>query len=66
MEKDKLIPEMTDERIIKEWKKGLTVMQISKLYMENKKKKGIRITQLDAQRHVEPLIFKYQTNLLKA
>ena len=66
MEKDRLIPEMTDERIIKEWKKGLTVMQISKLYMENKKKKGIRIMQLDAQRHVEPLIFKYQTNLLKA
>lgn len=65
MQKDKLIPEMTDERIIKEWKTGLTVTQISKLYMENKKKKGIKITQLDAQRYVEPLIFKYQTSLLK-
>ena len=65
MQKDKLIPEMTDERIIKEWKTGLTVIQISRLYMENKKKKGIKITQLDAQRYVEPLIFKYQTSLLK-
>ncbi len=39
MQKNKLIPEMTDDRILSEWKAGLTVTQISKLYMENKKKK---------------------------
>lgn len=65
MQKNKLIPEMTDDRILSEWKAGLTVTQISKLYMENKKKKGIKITQLDAQKYVEPLIFKYQTNLMR-
>ncbi len=65
MQKNKLIPEMTDERILSEWKAGLTVTQISKLYMENKKKKGIKITQLDAQKYVEPLIFKYQTDLMR-
>ena len=57
--------EMIDERILSEWKAGLTVTQISKLYMENKKKKGIKITQLDAQKYVEPLIFKYQTDLMR-
>lgn len=65
MQKNKLIPEMIDDRILSEWKAGLTVTQISKLYMENKKKKGIKITQLDAQKYVEPLIFKYQTNLMR-
>lgn len=65
MQKNKLIPEMTDDRILSEWKAGLTVTQISKLYMENKKKKGIKITQLDAQKYVEPLIFKYQTDLMR-
>ena len=60
------IPEMKDDRIIEKWKVGLTVKQISKLYMQNKKQKGIKITQLEAQTYVEPIIFKYQTNLIKA
>lgn len=60
------IPEMTDSRIIECWKLGLTVQQISKQYMRNKKQNGIKITQIEAQRHVEPLIFDYQTKLLKA
>ena len=60
------IPEMTDERIIEKWRVGLTVKQISKLYMQNKKQKGIKITQLEAQTYVEPIIFNYQTSLTKA
>ena len=59
------IPEMTDNRILQEWKNGLTIQQISKLYMKNKKQKGVKITHLEAQRYVEPIIFDYQTNLLK-
>lgn len=59
------IPEMTDERIIEKWRVGLTVKQISKLYMQNKKQKGIKITQLEAQTYVEPIIFNYQTSLTK-
>lgn len=65
MQENRSIPEMTEERIIKEWRNGCTVQQISKLYMKNKRQRGIRITQLEAQRHVEPVIFRYQTNLLK-
>lgn len=60
------IPEMTDERIINEWKKGLTVQQISKIYVKSKKQRGVKITQIEAQRYVEPLIFDYQTSLLKS
>lgn len=60
------VPEMTEERILQDWKNGLTVQQISKLYMKNKKQKGIKITQIEAQRYVEPIIFDYQTNLLKS
>lgn len=59
------IPEMTDERIIEKWRVGLTVKQISKLYMQNKKQKGIKITQLEAQTYAEPIIFNYQTSLTK-
>lgn len=66
MQENKLIPEMTEERIIDDWKKGFTVEQISKTCVKSKKQRGIRITQLDAQKYVEPIIFKYQTNLLKA
>lgn len=60
------MPEMTDNRILQEWKNGLTVQQISKLYMKNKKQKCTKITQLEAQKYVEPIIFDYQTNLLKS
>lgn len=63
MQENKLIPEMTEERIIDDWRKGFTVEQISKTYIKSKKQRGIKITQIDAQRFVEPIIFRYQTNL---
>lgn len=57
--------EVTDNRIIEFWKIGLTVQQITKKYLKSQKKKGIKITQIEAQKHVEPIMFDYQTNLLK-
>ena len=60
------IPEMTNERIIEFWKTGLTVSQITKKYVRYSKQKGKRINLLDAQRYIEPIIFNYQTNLLKS
>ncbi len=59
------VPEMTDIVIIDMWKRGFTVQQVSKEYVRNKKSRGTRITQLEAQKYVEPIIFKYQTSLLK-
>lgn len=48
---------------------GLTVKQISKEYMRlrNKtlKRDEKKITALEAQAYVEPIIFKYQTELMK-
>lgn len=57
---------MNNQTIIKNWKIGFSVKQISKKYMEqyNKKYKK-RITLLEAQKYVEPIIYKYQTGLMK-
>lgn len=60
-----IVPEMTDERIINYWKTGFTVQQISKEYVRSNKQRGIRVKLLDAQKYVEPIIFKYQTELMK-
>lgn len=57
--------EMTKERIIELWKMGLTVQQIAKKYVKNQKNKKIHITIAEAQNYVEPLIYQYQTNLMK-
>lgn len=60
---------MSDETIIKNWRMGLTVKQISKEYMRlhNKtlKRDEKKITALEAQAYVEPIIFRYQTAQLK-
>ena len=61
---------MEEKLIIELWRKGLTVQQVSREYMNsyNKKIKSgqKRITKIQAQMYVEPIIFKYQTNMLKA
>ncbi len=58
--------EMTNERIIELWRMGLTVQQISKKYVKNQKRKKINLTIVKAQEHIEPIVFNYQTNLLKS
>ena len=61
---------MEKEMIINLWKMGLTVQQVAKEYMgkHNKKlKQGEKkINKLQAQEYVEPIIFNYQINLMKA
>lgn len=66
MRKDKLIPEMTEDIIINEWRVGFTIEQISKQYVKNRKQKGIKVTLQQAREYIWPIIFKYQTNLLKS
>lgn len=60
---------MSDETIIKNWRMGLTVKQISKEYMRlhNKtlKRDEKKITALEAQAYVEPIIFNYQISQMK-
>jgi hypothetical protein len=56
---------MDDRQIIDLWKRGLTVQQVSKQYIKTKKNEGTKITILEAQKYVEPIIFKYQTSLMK-
>lgn len=60
---------MEDKLIIDLWKKGFTVQQVSKQYMEkfNKTLKTgqKRINELQAQQHIEPIIFKYQTSMMR-
>lgn len=56
---------MDDRQIIDLWKRELTVQQVSKQYIKTKKNEGTKITILEAQKYVEPIIFKYQTSLMK-
>lgn len=56
---------MDEKQIIDLWKKGLTVQQVSKQYIKTKKNEGTKITILEAQKYVEPIIFKYQTSLMR-
>ena len=59
---------MDKDAIIKKWRIGFTVKQISKQYMEysNKKlKKEKKMTFKQAQAYVEQIIFDYQTGLLR-
>ena len=56
---------MNDRQIIDLWRKGLTVQQVSRQYIKAKKNEGTKITILEAQKHVEPIIFKYQTSLMR-
>lgn len=58
--------EMTNERIIELWRMGLTIQQISKKYVKNQKRKKINLTIAKAQEHIEPIIFDYQVNLMRA
>lgn len=58
--------EMTTDRIIELWRMGLTIQQISKKYVKNQKAKKINIRINEAQQYIEPIIFDYQTNLLKS
>lgn len=46
-------------------KKGFTVKQIVKEYVRIEKKKGNKVTTWEAQSFIEPIIFKFQTNLMK-
>lgn len=61
---------MDNKSIIDLWRKGYTVQQVSREYMNsfNKKLKSEekKLTLLQAQKHVEPVIFKYQTGLTKS
>lgn len=60
---------MEEKLIIELWRSGLTVQQVSREYMNkyNKKLKTgeKKINRLQAQKHVEPIIFKYQTSIMK-
>lgn len=56
---------INEQSIVNLWKVGFTVLQISKAYMKSEKKKGNRLTIRQAQQYVEPIIFDYQTSLLK-
>ena len=58
--------EMTTERIIELWRMGLTVQQISKKYVKNQKKKKINLKISEAQAYIEPIIYDYQINLMRA
>ena len=61
---------MEDKLIIDLWRKGLTVQQVAREYMNtfnrNLKSGQKKITKIQAQMHVEPIIFKYQTSVMKA
>ena len=57
---------MTREEIIKNWRSGLTVLQVAEKYLKEynklaKKKKEPCIKKEDAQRHVEPIIYEFET-----
>lgn len=56
---------ITEKEIIVMWTNGFNIKQISKHYAKSEKKRGNKITQLQAQQIIEPMIFKYQTNLMK-
>lgn len=56
---------MNDRQIIDLWRKGLTVQQVSRQYIKAKKNEGTKVTILEAQKYVEPIIFKYQTSLMR-
>lgn len=56
---------MNEKQIIDLWKKGLTVQQVSRQYIKAKKNEGTKISILEAQKYVEPIIFKYQTRLMR-
>ena len=61
---------MTDNTIIDMWRKGVTKTSIAKeyrkTYNKNIKKDGKKITEKESLAYVEPIIFRYQTNLLKS
>lgn len=56
---------MTEEAIIRDWRSGLTAMQVAKNYMyeiNSKLKKGEKkITKKQALAYVEPIIFDFET-----
>lgn len=56
---------MSSTEIIELWKKGFTVKQIVKEYVRIEKKKDNKVTTWEAQSFIEPIIFKFQTNLMK-
>lgn len=56
---------MNKSEIIKLWKQGFTIKQIVKEYINSNKRKGIKVTSTEAQSIIEPIIFKFQTNLMK-
>lgn len=61
---------MSDEDVIRGWRTGRTVEGLTKSYMEveNKKRKRTgdkKITKIEALTHVESIIFKFQTNLMR-
>lgn len=62
---DKIV-QITDDMIIKLWRTGLTVKQITKRYIQSKKRfDGIRLNLIEAQEYVEPIIFEYQKKVMK-
>lgn len=57
---------MTNETIIKKWRRGLSKFAVAKDYMqeynrEAKKRKEAKITKDQALAYVEPIIFDYET-----
>lgn len=61
---------MESEIILKNWKMGKTVSQISKEYMKKhnqdcKRKGQARITEQQAMAYVEPIIYDYEINLMR-
>ena len=58
---------MNNEAIIKRWRSGLSVLQVAKEYMEeynewSKRRKEPKVTQDEALKHVESVIFNFETN----
>lgn len=57
---------MNESDIIREWRSGLTVMQVANQYLKSynekaKRRREPKITKDEALAHVEPVIFKYKT-----
>lgn len=57
---------MTDEEIVKRWKVGKTKFQVAKDYMDEynriaKRRQEPKINKDQALKHVEPIIYAYET-----
>lgn len=62
---EKILNNINREEIVELWKSGFSIQQITKHFVKSEKKKGNKITKAQGQQYVEPIIFSYQTELMK-